>query len=192
MDAPERRHRRIDARQLHRDKTVQQPAAAGGAVSLITHPSDTDFGHPRDDFERKCIPTPIILDHRRDDAFRELANTFEQRPLTLVQYGGYPVEIAFDWRRRVVRLPNWLCLLTRHHFLPSCCDWASRRPPNGQTRPPSQPANRESGDDGSTCLLPSARNASIKAAVSAGRVTMKRCPSSTIRSSAFGIKAARM
>src|SRR5216684_8896422 len=106
MYAPERRDRRIDTRQLHRDKAVQQPAAAGGTVSLITHPSDTDFGHLRDNLEGKCIAAPIILDHRRNDAFRELANTFEQRPLAVVHYGGYPVEITFDRRRRVVRFPD--------------------------------------------------------------------------------------
>jgi hypothetical protein len=42
-------------------------------------------------------------------------------------------------------------------------------------------AIRVSGDDGSTCLLASARNASMMPAVSAGRVTMNRCPSSIIR-----------
>ncbi len=73
---------------------------------MIAHPADTDFRHLRDDLEGKCIAAPIILDHRRDDAFGELANTFEQRPLAVVQYGGYPVEITFDWRRSVVRFPG--------------------------------------------------------------------------------------
>src|SRR5277367_1918856 len=151
MDAPERRDRRIDTRQFHRDKTVQEPTATGGTVTLIAHPADTDFGHLRDDLEGKCIPAPIILDHRRDHAFRELANTFEQGALAVVQHGGYPVEVAFDWRWRVVRFPDWFCLLSRHRFLPSCCDWTSRRPPNVETRSLTQLANRESGDDGSTC-----------------------------------------
>jgi hypothetical protein len=75
-----------------------------------------------------------------------------------------------------------------HHFLPSRCAWTSRRPPSVETRPLAQLAIRESGNDGSTCLLSSARNASIRAAVSAGRVTMNRWPSSIIRSSAFAIE----
>jgi hypothetical protein len=41
-------------------------------------------------------------------------------------------------------------------------------------------------------LLSSRRNASIKAAVSAGRVTMNKWPSSIMRNSAFGINRARI
>jgi hypothetical protein len=106
MHAPERRDRRINARQLHRDKAVQQPAAADGTVSLIAHPADADFRHLRDDLEGKRIAAPVILDHRRDDAFGEFANPFEQRPLAVVHDGGYPVEITFDRRRRVVGFPD--------------------------------------------------------------------------------------
>src|SRR3984885_12539317 len=65
-----------------------------------------------------------------------------------------------------------------HHFPPSCCDWASPRPPNVETRPLTKLAVRKSGDDGSTGLLASARNASITAAGSAGRGALDRRPSS--------------
>src|SRR5258707_10408501 len=46
-------------------------------------------------------------------------------------------------------------LLSRHHFLPCCCAWLSRRPPNVEAISPIQLAIRESRDDGSTCLLAS-------------------------------------
>jgi hypothetical protein len=117
MDPPEGRDRRIDTRQFHRNKTVQQPAAAGGAVSPITHPADADLGHLGDDVEGKRIPVPIILDHRGDHAFGEFANTLEQRPLAFVQHRGYPVEIAVDRRRRVVLLFEPCHLRVRHGFL---------------------------------------------------------------------------
>jgi hypothetical protein len=106
VHAPERRDRRIDPRQLHRDKAVEQPVAAGGAVSEITDPADTDFRHLRNDIERKRIAVPVILDHRRDDAFREFANAFEQRPLAVVHDGSDPIEITVDGRRRVVGFPD--------------------------------------------------------------------------------------
>ena len=118
MHAPERRDRRIDPRQFHRDKTVQQPAAPGRAISLIAYPADADLGHFRDDLEGKFIARPIILDHRRHHAFRECTHAFDQRPLPLIQNIGDPVEITIDWRRRVSRLFGQRCLRACHLFLP--------------------------------------------------------------------------
>ena len=41
MDAEERRDRRVDARQLHRDKTVEEHGAPGSAVSLVSDPANS-------------------------------------------------------------------------------------------------------------------------------------------------------
>ena len=104
MDAPERRDRRIDPRQLHRDKAVQQPAAAGRAISFVAYPADADVGHLRNDLEGKFVARPIVFDHRRDHAFRERTHAFDQRAFPLIENVRDPVEITIDWRRRVSRL----------------------------------------------------------------------------------------
>src|ERR1700743_3595980 len=65
------------------------------------------------------VVAPVILDDRCNHLFGELANTLEQRPPTLVQHGGDPVEVAFDGRRRIVRFSGHFCLLGHHRLLPA-------------------------------------------------------------------------
>src|SRR5262245_59274146 len=118
MYTPKSRNRRIDPRQLHRDKAVQQPAAASGTISLVANSPDADFGHLRNDLERECITPPILLDNRRHHTFSKLADAFDQRALFVIENIGDLVEIAVDGRRRISLLSAHGCLWTCHIVLP--------------------------------------------------------------------------
>src|ERR1700754_1372730 len=66
MHAPERTDRGVDACDLHRDEAEQLLAAAGAAVTLVAEAADTELLERRQQFERKRIIGPVLVDDRLD------------------------------------------------------------------------------------------------------------------------------
>ena len=103
VNAPEGRDRRVNARQLHGDQTAQQPASAGGPVTLVSDPGDIDVERRelRDDFVRELVPCPIIFNNGLDLCLHEVAHALDDRPLFGIQQVGDFVEVAIHRGRDV-------------------------------------------------------------------------------------------
>src|SRR4029077_4317286 len=66
MHAPERADRGVDACDLHRDEAEQLLAAARAAVTLEAEPADAELLERRQQFERKSVIRPVLVDDRLD------------------------------------------------------------------------------------------------------------------------------
>src|SRR5262249_799712 len=112
MHAPECGDRRIYACQLHADEAIEQHAAAGAAVTLVTHAADSQRCELWNDLKRKFIARPIIIDDRRDLALHKIPHPFDDGAFTLVEQVGNPVKVSVGRWRRIVELSRQRCLLT--------------------------------------------------------------------------------
>src|SRR5262249_30481715 len=67
VNPPEGSDGGVDARHLHSDEAVEQPATAGRAVAPVPDPCDINVERAqlRDDLVRDLVPPPIVLDDRR-------------------------------------------------------------------------------------------------------------------------------
>jgi hypothetical protein len=66
MDAPERADRGVDACDLHRDEAEQLLATTRAAVALKAEPAEAELLERRQQFERKRVVGPILVDDRLD------------------------------------------------------------------------------------------------------------------------------
>src|SRR5262249_59351510 len=85
----------VDARHLHSDEAVKQPATAGGAVAPVPDPCDIDVERAqlRDDLVRELVFAPIVLDDRCDFGLHEITYALDYRPFLRIEQIGNPVQI---------------------------------------------------------------------------------------------------
>src|SRR5215472_16887718 len=119
VNPPEGSDGGVDARHLHSDEAVEQPATAGGAVALVPDPCDIDVERAQlgDDLVRELVPGPIVLDNRCDFGLHEIAYALDNRPLLRIEQVGNLVEIAVDGRRRIFLLAHTSSRHGRHVIL---------------------------------------------------------------------------
>src|SRR5262249_14764593 len=119
VNPPEGSDGGVDARHLHSDEAVEQPATAGGAVALVPDPCDIDVERAQlgNDLVRELVPGPIVLDDRCDFGLHEIAYALDNRPLLRIEQVGNLVEIAVDGRRRIFLLAHTSSRHGRHVIL---------------------------------------------------------------------------
>src|SRR6266404_8790978 len=107
MHTKERRDRCVDARHLHRDETIEQWASATATVTLKSDTSDVQLGELRQQFKRKGIFNPVLVDDGRDFFLQKRAQLVQRRELLRIQKFGDLVKVAV-WSRELLRLPKFL------------------------------------------------------------------------------------
>jgi hypothetical protein len=95
---------RVDARQLHGDKSIEKRTAARAAISFESDAYDAEVPDAGNEFERERILGPKFVDHRRDLALHEGPYPLKQSPLGIVQNLVKQIEVAIGSGKRVVRL----------------------------------------------------------------------------------------
>src|SRR5258707_1005199 len=103
VHAEERAERRVDARHLHRDEAEQLLAAARAAVTLKAEPADAELLERRQQFERKRIIGPVLVDDRLDLGLHVGPHLLDDRFLLRGEMVDQLIEIAVGyghWLRR--------------------------------------------------------------------------------------------
>ena len=85
VHAEERAERSVDASQFHRDETEQFLASAGAAIALVTQTTELQFLERRQQFKRKRIVGPVLVDDRLDLGLHVGSHFFDDRLLFLVK-----------------------------------------------------------------------------------------------------------
>ena len=101
--APERAERRVDTRDLHRDEAEQLLAAAGAAIALKAEPADTEFLERRQQFERKRVIGPVLVDDRLDLGLHVGPHFLDDRFLLGGEKLDQLIEVAVGYGRRLRR-----------------------------------------------------------------------------------------
>src|SRR5882672_5103971 len=99
--APERAERRVDARDLHRDETEQLLAAARAAIALKAEPADAEVLERWQQFERKRVIGPVLVDDRLDLGLHICPNLMDERSLLRGEKVDQLIEIAVGYRHRL-------------------------------------------------------------------------------------------
>ena len=104
----ERRDRCVDASHLHRDETIEQRASATASVTLESDTADVQLGELRQQFKRKGVFNPVLVDDGRDFFLQKHAQLVQRCELLRIQQFGYLVKVAV-WSRELLGLPKFLC-----------------------------------------------------------------------------------
>src|SRR4029077_17755840 len=101
--APERAERRVDARDLHRDETEQLLAAARAAITLEAEPADSELLERWQQFERKRVIGPVLVDDRLDLGLHVGPHLLDDRCLLGGEKLDQLIEVAVGYGRRLRR-----------------------------------------------------------------------------------------
>src|SRR6185436_4799127 len=94
VHAEKGRDRRVGTRQLHRDETEQLLATARAAIALKAEPAYAEFLERWQQFERKGVVGPILVDDRLDLGLHIVPHLLDDRFLLGCEQVDQLIEIA--------------------------------------------------------------------------------------------------
>ena len=103
VHAEEGAERRVGARQLHRDETEQLLASARAAIALKAEPTDAEFLERGQQFERKRVIGPVLVDDRLDLGLHIGPHLIDDRSLLRGEKVDQLIEVAVGYGHRLRR-----------------------------------------------------------------------------------------
>ena len=101
VHAEERAERSVDAGQLHCDEAEQLLASAGAAIALVTQTTELQFLEGRQQFKRKRIVGPVLVDDRLDLGLHVGSHFLDDRLLFRRQDVDELIKVAVRHRQRL-------------------------------------------------------------------------------------------
>ncbi len=115
VDAEEGAERCVGARQLHRDEAELLLATAGAAIALIAEPADTKVLDRWQQFERKRVIGPVLVNDRLDLGLHVGPHLLDQRFLLRGEKVDQLIEVAVGCGHRL-RCGGLACCGSGGHF----------------------------------------------------------------------------